>query len=201
MIAHFSDPTFKLRLFLISTRAGGQGLNLAAASRVIVFDASWNPATDTQAVFRSYRYGQMRPVHVYRLIAQGFEQCLYCQQVVKPQLAGRVLDEQSHVSGFSHDELKDLWRLIPPSLPVSRSALTSAVASLPPTSWVDHLVEAAAGWLVSVEDHDKRLEGEEEALDAVDMEEAENELRKDENALPRESAICELCGKAHSNIP
>ena len=201
MITHFSDPTLKLRLFLISTRAGGQGLNLAAASRVIVFDASWNPATDTQAVYRSYRYGQNRPVHVYRLIAQGFEQCLYRQQVVKLQLAGRVLDEQSHVSEFSHDELKDLWRLIPPSLPVPPSALTGATANLPPTTWVDNLVEAGAGWLVSVEDHDRRLEGEEEALDAVDMEDAENELRKDENALPRESAICELCGKAHSNIP
>lgn len=87
MLAHFSEPTLKLRLFLISTRSGGQGLNLAAASRVIVFDASWNPASDTQAVYRAYRYGQTRPVYVYRFIAQGFEQCLYRQQV-SPVVSG-----------------------------------------------------------------------------------------------------------------
>ena len=48
---------------------------------MIVFDASWNPSNDTQAVYRAYRYGQTRPVYVYRLIAEGFEQCMYRQQV------------------------------------------------------------------------------------------------------------------------
>ena len=81
MVAHFNNPSLHMRLFLISTKAGGQGLNLAAASRVIVFDASWNPSNDTQAVYRAYRYGQTRPVYVYRLIAEGFEQCMYRQQV------------------------------------------------------------------------------------------------------------------------
>ena len=46
-------------------------LDLAAASRVIVFDANWNPSHDLQAVYRAYRYGQTRPVFVYRLIAEG----------------------------------------------------------------------------------------------------------------------------------
>ena len=108
MMAHFADPGLKVSLFLVSTRAGGQGLNLTAASRVILLDASWNPSNDTQAVFRSYRYGQTKPVFVYRFISEGIEQCLYRQQVVKLQLAGRVLDEQMHEAAFTQEERAQL---------------------------------------------------------------------------------------------
>ena len=59
------------RLFLLSTRAGGQGINLAAADTVILFDSDWNPQQDLQAQDRAHRIGQTRPVIVYRLATKG----------------------------------------------------------------------------------------------------------------------------------
>ena len=70
-IAAFNAPDSANRVFLLSTRAGGQGINLAAADTVILFDSDWNPQQDLQAQDRAHRIGQRRNVVVYRLATRG----------------------------------------------------------------------------------------------------------------------------------
>lgn len=75
-------------MFLISTRAGGLGLNLVSANRVVIFDPNWNPAQDLQAQDRSFRFGQKRHVIVFRLLSAGsLEELVYTRQVYKQQLS------------------------------------------------------------------------------------------------------------------
>ena len=83
------------KLLIISTKAGNMGINLQAASRVVLFDCSWNPAHDLQAIFRAYRYGQQKSVFVYRLVASGtMEEKIHMRQVDKQTLSARVVDAQ-----------------------------------------------------------------------------------------------------------
>eukprot|EP00928_Gymnodinium_smaydae_P023274 TRINITY_DN19272_c0_g1_i1.p1 TRINITY_DN19272_c0_g1~~TRINITY_DN19272_c0_g1_i1.p1 ORF type:complete len:846 (+),score=184.67 TRINITY_DN19272_c0_g1_i1:163-2538(+) len=80
-------------VFLISTRAGGVGLNLTSASVVVIFDPDWNPFSDLQAQDRSFRIGQTRVVEVYRFLGAGtIEEQVYVRQVWKQQLAATAID-------------------------------------------------------------------------------------------------------------
>ncbi|KAI3462493.1 hypothetical protein Pfo_019156 [Paulownia fortunei] len=73
-IQEFNDVDSNYRIFLLSTRAGGLGINLTAADTCILYDSDWNPQMDLQAMDRCHRIGQTKPVHVYRLAtAQSVE--------------------------------------------------------------------------------------------------------------------------------
>lgn len=75
-------------VFLISTRAGGVGLNITSANKVVVVDPNWNPSYDLQAQDRAYRIGQTRDVEVFRLISQGtMEENIYARQIYKQQMS------------------------------------------------------------------------------------------------------------------
>lgn len=79
-----SDPSEFV--FLISTRAGGVGLNITSANKVVVVDPNWNPAYDLQAQDRAYRIGQVRDVEVFRLVSAGtIEEIVYARQIYKQQ--------------------------------------------------------------------------------------------------------------------
>ncbi|KAI9839979.1 MAG: hypothetical protein M1819_000171 [Sarea resinae] len=69
-IDHFNAPDSNDFCFLLSTRAGGLGINLMTADTVILFDSDWNPQADLQAMARAHRIGQKKPVSIYRLVSK-----------------------------------------------------------------------------------------------------------------------------------
>jgi SNF2 family DNA or RNA helicase len=75
-------------VFLISTKAGGVGLNITSANKVVIMDPNWNPSYDLQAQDRAYRIGQVRDVEVFRLVSAGtIEEIVYARQIYKQQQA------------------------------------------------------------------------------------------------------------------
>ncbi len=93
-----NDP--QCRLFLISLKAGGLGLNLTAAEYVFLLDPWWNPAVEAQAIDRAHRIGQERPVFAYRLIAKDtVEEKILELQRSKKDLADAILSADNSVIG------------------------------------------------------------------------------------------------------
>ena len=89
-----SDPS--VSIFLLSTRAGGLGINLTAADTVIIYDSDWNPQGDLQAQDRAHRYGQKRAVAVYRLItSRSCESRLLRRATEKLKLESLVIKKGS----------------------------------------------------------------------------------------------------------
>ncbi|KAL6759847.1 SNF2 family N-terminal domain-containing protein [Haematococcus lacustris] len=68
---HFNSPDSTDFAFLLSTRAGGLGINLATADTVVIFDSDWNPQNDLQAMSRAHRIGQTETVNIYRFVTSG----------------------------------------------------------------------------------------------------------------------------------
>uniref|UniRef100_A0A8C3YAB8 DNA helicase n=1 Tax=Catharus ustulatus TaxID=91951 RepID=A0A8C3YAB8_CATUS len=162
----FNDETnMRGRLFIISTKAGSLGINLVAANRVIIFDASWNPSYDIQSIFRVYRFGQNKPVFVYRFLAQGtMEDKIYDRQVTKQSLSFRVVDQQQVERHFTMNELTELYTFEPDLLddPNSEKKKKRDTPMLPKDTILAELLQINKEYIVGYHEHDSLLDHKEE---------------------------------------
>jgi len=113
MVEQFNDPSSPDFLFLLSSKAGGCGLNLIGANRLVMFDPDWNPANDDQAMARVWRDGQRKDCFVYRLLATGsIEEKILQRQSHKKALSSCVVDCAEDVSRhYSAKQLRELFAL------------------------------------------------------------------------------------------
>ncbi|KAL0743225.1 hypothetical protein Bca4012_084738 [Brassica carinata] len=117
LVNRLNDPTKDEFAFLLSSKAGGCGLNLIGANRLVLFDPDWNPANDKQAAARVWRDGQKKRVYVYRFLSTGtIEEKVYQRQMSKEGLQKVIQHEQTDNSTrqgnlLSTEDLRDLFSL------------------------------------------------------------------------------------------
>ncbi|KAJ3028938.1 UNVERIFIED_CONTAM: hypothetical protein HDU68_000549 [Siphonaria sp. JEL0065] len=178
LIDDFNDEKNGFNAFIISTVAGGIGVNLTAANRVIIFDHGWNPSHENQAISRSYRYGQSKCVYVYRLLTFGaFEEKLFMNNVHKITLASQVVD-QKHIEKTAIKTQMRQYFIAPPADPVTElhpdahfqdSVVESIVHSNPDLAMEIIKIESHEDFVKEIEDD--LTEGQKSvALDALEKE-------------------------------
>lgn len=111
-LEEFTKPDSDCFVFLLSTRAGGLGINLATADTVIIYDSDWNPQVDLQAMDRAHRIGQKKIVNVYRLITENtIEEKIIERQKIKLKWDNLVILKNKmsqHNHKLNKNEMKDL---------------------------------------------------------------------------------------------
>ena len=103
-----------INVFLLSSKSGGMGINLVGASRLILFDNDWNPATDLQSMSRIHRDGQVKPCFIYRLFTTGcIDEKIFQRQLVKNKLSSKFLDNDSSSKSdvFDSEDLKNIFEI------------------------------------------------------------------------------------------
>ncbi|KAF8405045.1 hypothetical protein HHK36_009942 [Tetracentron sinense] len=115
LVIRFNDPTKDEFVFLLSSKAGGCGLNLIGGNRLVLFDPDWNPANDKQAAARVWRDGQKKRVYIYRFLSTGtIEEKVYQRQMSKEGLQKVIQQEQTDClktqgNFLSTEDLRDLF--------------------------------------------------------------------------------------------
>ena len=162
-------------VFLISTKAGGVGLNITSANKVVIFDPHWNPSYDLQAQDRAYRIGQIRDVDVFRLVSAGtIEEIVYARQIYKQQQANigyNASNERRYFKGVQRDknrkgELFGLENLF--TFHADQVVLRDIVNKT-------NIAEAKAGVNLTDVDLDKIAKDEDEELDFIKKESEEHD--------------------------
>jgi hypothetical protein len=93
----------ELHVLLISTFCG-EGINLTAGNRVVIFEPGWNPSSDYQAALRAHRYGQTKPVFIYRLVCnETVDACVFVRQLSKVELSKWAVDNLKTFSSVCED--------------------------------------------------------------------------------------------------
>lgn len=112
LVDKFNDPEGSEFIFLLSSKAGGCGINLIGANRLVLMDPDWNPAADQQALARVWRDGQKKDCFIYRFICTGtIEEKIFQRQSMKMSLSSCVVDEKEDVERiFSGDMLRLLFQ-------------------------------------------------------------------------------------------
>ncbi|KAJ7928623.1 SNF2 family N-terminal domain-containing protein [Mycena leptocephala] len=106
-------------VFLLSSKAGGVGINLIGGSRLCLIDSDWNPSHDLQSMARCHRDGQKRPVYIYRFLTAGaIDEKIYQRQVTKLGLSNSLMGSStssasSKSDSFSRKDLRDIFRIHP----------------------------------------------------------------------------------------
>ncbi|EFJ11544.1 hypothetical protein SELMODRAFT_158748 [Selaginella moellendorffii] len=109
-IDRFNAPGSKIFCFLLSTRAGGLGINLATADTVVIYDSDWNPHADMQAMARAHRMGQTSKVMIYRLITRGTIEERMMQLSKKKMVLEHLVVGRMKTQILNQEELDDILR-------------------------------------------------------------------------------------------
>ncbi|KAK6464988.1 P-loop containing nucleoside triphosphate hydrolase protein [Scheffersomyces coipomensis] len=103
-----------IKVFLLSSKSGGMGINLVGASRLILFDNDWNPSIDLQSMARIHRDGQMKPCFIYRILTTGcIDEKIFQRQIMKNNLSSKFMDDdvKSVNDVFDSEDLRNLFEV------------------------------------------------------------------------------------------
>lgn len=104
-IEDFQREDSDKEIFILSTRAGGLGIDLYAANVVIIFDSDWNPQIDLQAIDRAHRIGQKRDVTVYRFVTQGTVEEVIVRRAAKKLKLDNIIMQKDKIAKSNEKKL------------------------------------------------------------------------------------------------